>query len=148
MAAGTEAPDPADMTADQFAHLVRAWGEDGYIVEGIRAAGVEVVLDRIFGEMAERFRPSDERRGDVLWLIDVRGDQHAYVLHMRGDDCTAEQGRVDDPRVTFHMDLASFARLVTGVANPIRLLITRRLKVSGDLLFARRVPASFEMPTG
>lgn len=148
MADRSEAPDPGAITAEEFARLVATWEDDSIITEGIRAVGVDRVLERILGEMCRRLRA--EQAGDldatVQWVVEVRGERHAYALHVRDGECTVESGEAPDPRVTFRLDLASFARLVTGQANPFSLLLTRRMRVSGDLLFARRVPRFFEMP--
>ena len=45
-----------DITPEQFAELVRSTSDD-QIETGIRAAGIETVLDRIFLGMQERFAP-------------------------------------------------------------------------------------------
>lgn len=150
MAGISQAPDPGEMSAEDFARLVNAWGEDTIITEGIRAAGTERVLDRMFDEMAARFRGGKAGNvdADVQWSIEIRGEVHHYALHMRAGNCEARKGEVEDPRVAFRTDLGAFARLVTGQANPVALVVTRRLKVRGDLLFARRVPGFFRMPRG
>ncbi len=143
-----EQPDPSEVSAEEFARLVAAWDDDGLITEGIRAVGVEPMLERVFDEMAQRFR-SDRAEGveaDIQWLIEAREERHEYVVRIGAGWCEAERGRVEEPRVTFDLDIAAFARLITGQADPIRLLLTRRLRVKGDLLFARRVPTFFAMP--
>lgn len=148
MTVGSEAPDPGDISAERFVALVAAWQEDGIIEEGMRAAGVDAVLDRVFGEMCDRFRP--DRAGDVTatiqWLLELRGDEHAWVVRIEDGTCTATTGRADDATVTFRTRLGTFARLISGQADPVRLVLTRRLKVSGNLLLAPRVPGFFEMP--
>lgn len=146
----SEAPQPSEMTAEQFARLVRAWDDDGIITEGLRAAGVEQVLERIFGEMCDRLRTEKVRSLDaeVLWLVEVRGEEHAWTLRLHGGSCDAVPERSPDPEVTFRMDLATFARVVTGHGNPVKLVLTRKLRPSGDLLLAMRVPTFFRMPRG
>jgi alkyl sulfatase BDS1-like metallo-beta-lactamase superfamily hydrolase len=105
------------------------------------------VLDRIFDEMAARLR-ADRAHGinaEVRWRIDVRGERHEYVLRIADGEGQIVRTPTD-PAVTFTMDLATFARLATGQADPVRLLLTRRLRVSGNLLLARRIPTLFAMP--
>lgn len=148
MTVGSEAPDPGDMSAERFAVLVEAWEEDGIIEEGLRAAGIDAVLDRVFGEMCERFR-ADRASGvdaTIQWELEVRGERHPWVLRIGSGECRTQPGRAEDPTVTFRTRLGTFARLITGQANPVRLVVTRRLKVSGNLLLASRVPTFFEMP--
>lgn len=148
MTVGSEAPDPADMSAEQFAVLVAAWEEPGIIEEGLRAAGIDAVLDRVFGEMCERFRPDRAEGVDatIQWRLHVRGDEHPWIVRIVDGSCEAWSGRVEDPTVSFRARLGTFARLITSQADPMKLVLTRRLKVRGNLLLARRVPTFFEMP--
>lgn len=149
MAGPSEAPDPATITAEQFARLVAAWEDDGIIMEGLRAVGVERVLDRVFEQMVERFRAdaAGDTEAEVQWLISGRGEEHEYVLRVADGSAAVERGRAADPDVTFKADVPTFVKLVTGQADPAKLVMTRRLKPRGNLLLAMKVPAFFEMPS-
>lgn len=141
-------PDPGAIGAEEFARLIARWEDDGIIEEGLRAVGVDRVLDQVFTQMSERVR-ADRAEGhdaDVQWTINVRDEQHDYHLILQDGACSWGRGELDDPRVTFRADLAAFARLITGQADPMRLVLKGRLRVTGDLLFARRVPTFFQMP--
>jgi putative sterol carrier protein len=145
---GRQAPDPASISAEQFARLVAAWGDDALIAEGLRAVGIERVLDAVFAQMADRFRPQRAKRtkADIQWRITCHGEEYAYVVRLAKGACQAFAGTSAKPRVIFATDLAAFARLITGQAGPVELVTSRRLRVSGSLLFARRVPGLFRMP--
>ncbi len=147
--AGTGAPDPGRVSAEEFAQLVAAWDDDGIIAEGVRAAGVREVLDQVFTRMTERTRPeaTADLETAVQWEIEERDAVHPYVVRIDHGDASYEYGHADDARVTFRADVATFAKLITGQANPFLLVAKRRLRVSGDLLFARKVPTFFRMPS-
>lgn len=147
--AATGSPDPGGVSAENFAKLVAAWEDDGIIVEGMRAVGIEEVLEQVFTQMSERIRPeaTQDLQTTVQWEIDARDETHPYVLRIDHGEGSYEKGHAEDPRVTFRADVASFARLITGQANPFVLVATRKLRISGDLLFARKVPTFFRMPS-
>jgi putative sterol carrier protein len=150
VAGPSEAPDPTTMDADEFARLIAAWEDDGIIMEGLRVAGVGAVLDQVFTQMVERFRAdaADGTEAEVQWLIEGRDEEHPYILRVADGEARWERHRAEEPDVTFRTDVPSFVRLVTGNADPARLVLTRRLRPWGNLLLAAKVPTFFEMPGG
>lgn len=142
-----DSPAP-DLSPDQFAQLVRG-ASDEQIAEGIRAAGTEEALDRIFRGFQERFVP-DRARGvtaDVQWVITDQGREHPYRLSIAEGTCTASRGRGEgDPRVTLTTDVVSFAKLVTGNAQGPQLFMTGKMKVAGDMMFSMQLNGYFERP--
>jgi putative sterol carrier protein len=136
------------LTPEQFAQLVGG-SSDEQIADGIRAAGTERALDRIFQGFQERFLP-DKARGvtaDVQWVVVDGEEEHPYRLSIGDGRCTAERGRVENPRVTLTTDLVSFAKLVTGHTQGPALFMTGKMKVQGDLMFGAQLNGYFERPT-
>ena len=135
------------MTAEEFVELVKA-SSDEEVRISFREAGVEAALDRIFGMMTLYYRP--ERAGDVdaavQWRIRDEDIDHLYVVRFTPEGCTAERGTVESPTSTISTDLVRFARIVSGQANAVKLLLTRKLKASGDVMFAKRIDGFFDMP--
>jgi alkyl sulfatase BDS1-like metallo-beta-lactamase superfamily hydrolase len=135
------------MTAEEFVALVKA-STDDEVRTSFREAGTAEALDRIFGMMSLYYRP--ERAGDVdaavQWKIRDEDVDHLYVVRFTPQGCTAERGTVDSPTTTVSTDLVRFARIVSGQANAVKLLLTRKLKASGDVMFARRIDGFFDIP--
>lgn len=48
---------------------------------------------------------------------------------------------------TLKLDLARFARVAAGQANGVKLLLTRKLKASGDIALAKEMPTLFDIPS-
>jgi putative sterol carrier protein len=142
--------DPSAVSAEQFADLIAYAESDEQIAEGIRLVGTETVLERIFSEMAERFRP-DRAAGVeavVEWVVRDGGDEHVYVTRIADGACVAEKGPAESSRVKLTADRASCAKLVTGKASGPQMFMSGKLGVSGDLWFATRITGFFEMPSG
>ncbi len=138
-----------DLTPEQFAQLVGGAGDEE-ILQGIHGAGTEVALDRIFRGFEERFLPQRAAgvAAGVQWVVVDEGQEHPYVLRIEDGTCTAQRGRVDDPRVTLTTDVVSFAKLVTGNAQGPALFMSGKLKLAGDMMFSMQLNNYFERPGG
>lgn len=136
-----------EITPEQFAELVRN-ASDSELEGGIRSAGIETVLDRIFEGMQQRFLP-EKAEGldtDVQWVVTDQGNEYPYKVSIKSGACTAERGRSDAPKVTFTLALVPFLRLIAGQENGVQLFMKGALKVGGDLLFSQRVQTFFATP--
>ena len=136
-----------EITPEQFAELVRN-ASDSELESGIRTAGIETVLDRIFEGMQQRFLPekAEGLEVDVKWFVTDQGNESPYKVSVNGGACTAERGRADAPKVTFTLALVPFLRLIAGQENGVQLFMKGALKVAGDLLFSQRVQTFFATP--
>jgi putative sterol carrier protein len=144
--------DPIDIssieiTPEQFAELVRNT-PDAEIESGMRAAGIDTVLDRIFEGMQERFAP-DKAAGvdaDIQWVVTDQGNEYPYQVAIRNGTCAASRGRSASPKVTLTAALVPFLRLISGQENGVQLFMKGALKVGGDLMFSQRVQTFFATP--
>jgi putative sterol carrier protein len=136
-----------DMTPEQFAEMVRATS-DSEIETGIRTAGTEAVLDRIFQGMQERFLPekATDVTADIVWVVTDQGNEYPYTLSVNAGAATVKNGRADAPRVTLTAALVPFLRLIAGQENGVQLFMKGALKVTGDLMFSQRVQTFFAQP--
>ena len=137
-----------EITPEQFAELVRNTS-DGEIETGVRAAGVETVLDRIFDGMQQRFLPEKAAgvETDIQWVVTDQGNEYPYQVSIKGGSCTAGRGRAESAKVTFTLGLVPFMRLIAGQENGVQLFMKGQLKVGGDLMFSQRVQTFFATPS-
>ena len=136
-----------DVTPEQFAEMVRNTS-DADIETGIRSAGIEAVLDRIFEGMQERFL-AEKAKGvtaDIQWVVTDQDAEFPYALKVNDGSATIEKGRVASPRVTLTAGLVPFLRLISGQENGVQLFMSGRLKVAGDLMFSQQVQTFFAVP--
>ena len=117
------------------------------------AEGVRVNRDALLGQAFARFADqlSDvgrRQRGVIKWRIsgaDDGGHDRWFVV-LRDGSCEAGRDLDLRPRVTLTVGALDFLRLVTGNADPARLVLSRRLRIRGDLLWAARMPRLFSIP--
>lgn len=139
--------DPNEVSPEQFAALV-ASSKDRDIEERIHEIGTERTLDRVFAGFEERFVPERARGvdADVQFVVEDGGDRHRYVVAIHDGECRTERGEAESPKTTLTAGLVPFVKLMTGNADGMKLFMTRKLKVSGDLMFAQRLLTFFDRP--
>jgi putative sterol carrier protein len=136
------------LTPEDFAVLVKDHDDDT-LRATFRAVGTEQALNRVFAIMQERYlaEAAGEIDATVQWRISDDGQEYPYVVELRAEACETRAGRADRPDTTLKIDLARFARIAAGQANGVKLLLTRKLKASGDIALAKRLPSLFDIPS-
>ena len=139
--------DPATVSADEFSRIVGTMNEQ-QLADTIHGIGTRRVLDRVFEQMTARFRPEHATGVDAESQFVIRdvGEEHPYLVVIRGGRCDVRPQRGTDPRVTLVAELLPFVQLVTGHAEGANLFMTGRLRVAGDLVFALRLLSFFDRP--
>lgn len=139
--------DPDRVTPEEFARLVSV-AEDDQIEQVVRGIGTEKVLDRVFQNFPERFKPDKARgvKADIQFVVTDEGEEHPYVVSINEGACTASRATSDSPKTTLTLALVPFSKLVAGQANGMQLFMSGKLKVSGDILFAPQIMGYFEPP--
>jgi putative sterol carrier protein len=136
------------MTPEEFAQIM-ADSDDKRVRQVLEDAGTKRALDRVFAIKQERFLPdkAGDRSATVQWRITDGDDVHRYVVEIDDGTCRTRSGEADDPDATIKIDVVRFLRVAAGQANPTRLLLTRKLKVGGDVVLAKKLDSFFEIPT-
>jgi hypothetical protein len=131
-----------------LARMVRSMPPE-QLAEGMRL-NREPILSEVFRRWPERLTDRGRRENGVIrWRIadgsGADGYDHWYVV-LGGGECRTGRDLDRRPRITFTVGPLDFLRLATGEANPLRMVLTRRLVMRGDLLWARHIPAFFRVP--
>jgi putative sterol carrier protein len=131
----------------EFARIVRDRSRDE-LAQGLEVNGEEI-LTEVFRRMEEHLVSESARGVDAVieWRLTRPGGGHdRWQVVILDGSCRVVRDGAARPRVTFTIAPVDFLRLVTGNAGGPSLYVFGRLKVQGDLLFAARVPALFEIP--
>jgi putative sterol carrier protein len=110
--------------------------------------GVDGVLEKVFAGMAESFSAAKAagQQATVQYEISSPDGTHEYAMRIADGRCEIAKGRAESPRVTIRIGLADFLRLITGKANGMQLVMTGKLRVTGDLFFAQTYQSWFDRP--
>ncbi|MEV5576094.1 SCP2 sterol-binding domain-containing protein [Spirillospora sp. NPDC052269] len=134
-------------TPAELRELLNADGvDDKVITEFARAAGVDGVLDRIFGLMGTRFVPerAGGGSGTVQWDIATPDGPRTYHLDIADGRATGGRGAPAKATVTLAMSLPNLLRLCTGELNGVTGVMSGKIKVSGNMMFGAKMQAWFD----
>ncbi|WP_051467704.1 SCP2 sterol-binding domain-containing protein [Actinomadura oligospora] len=134
-------------TPAELRELLNADGVDDKVVaEFARAAGVDGVLDRIFGLMGTRFVPdrAGGGAGSVQWDITTPDGPRTYHLDIAAGRATGGRGAPEKATVTLAMSLPHLLRLCTGELNGVTGVMSGKIKVSGNMMFGAKMQGWFD----
>lgn len=137
--------DMETLTPEQFARLVKD-SPDDVMLATFHKVGTQPALDRIFAIMQERYVGGSKHNATIQWRIIDGSQEHPYVVTLREGHCQTTGGTLERPTTTLTIDLARFARVVAGQASGVKLLMMGKLKASGDVNLARKLPTLFDIP--
>ena len=120
---------------------------DDEIRDAVHGIGTDVVLGLLFEGMAGRYAPKPGRPpGRLAFALDDDGTEQLHVLEVGPDG-----GRVVPPgeaaRATLRTSLVRFLRVAAGALDPKLLVLTGRLRISGDLVWAVSTLTGMSSPT-
>lgn len=149
--ASTQASSAPSVDPLEFARSVGSH-PDSVLAHFMRGQMRGFILDEVFRRMQQHF---DRERADgteavIRWKITglPKGQADRYDVAIRDGECAvSSKDLVHRPRVTFTVGPVDFLKLVTGNASGPRLVLRRRLRVKGDLVFAAQVPSLFRIPS-
>jgi hypothetical protein len=131
-----------------FASLVRE-ATDDQLREGL-AANREPILEEIFRRMPDSF--DSDRGGGVDAVVEWRildrpgGGYDAWQMVIEDGRCRVQPGSAEEPTVTYEIRPIDFIKLITNNASGPKLFLFGKLKITGNLLLAARMPAFFAIP--
>jgi putative sterol carrier protein len=141
------AVDISVMTPEEFAEIM-ADSDDDRVRQVLDDAGTAAALDRVFAIMQDRFLPekAGDRAATVQWRISDGDEVHSYVVEIADGACSTRGGDTEDRDATIKVDVVRFLRIAAGQASPTKLLLTRKLKVAGDIALAKKLDSFFDIP--
>src|SRR3954462_9287387 len=109
----------------------------------------EALIGEVFRRFPERLSDAGRRQNAVIqWRIGDRedGDYDRWFVVLRNGECVTGKDLDEKPRVTLTLGAVEFMQLVTGNADPLRMLLKRKLRIRGDLIFAGKIESLFTIP--
>lgn len=134
-------------TPEELRQLLDTPGVDDKLInEFARDTGVDTVLGRLFSLMGSRFLPDKAvgKMGIVQWDIDTPDGVKSY--HVVIEDGTAEglPGPAEVAKTTLRMSLPNLLKLCAGRLNGVTGVMTGKIKISGDMMFAAAMQSWFD----
>jgi hypothetical protein len=139
--------DFASVSPEKFARLVKGLSNQE-IAKIMRGELRQRVIGEVFGRMGRQFRPDNAGSLNAMIRWKVTGEtETTHEISIADGACTVHEGLTDGkPRTTLAMGDTEFLKLVSGNGNPVKMFMTRKLKLSGDITLAAALPRLFDIP--
>lgn len=140
--------DLNEINADQMVEMLRAVPDDAQVADAVKLVGANNVMGRIFDEMGDRVIAErvDGVSAVVEFVVNDGDEDHNWTVTIDGGTAKAANEAATEPRCSIHTDIASFLRLVSGVASGPALFMAGKVKIHGDMMFAAGFNQYFEQP--
>jgi pimeloyl-ACP methyl ester carboxylesterase len=95
-----------------------------------------------FLRLAERFRETEARGLDVVYVIEIEG-RHPTTVHVQQGRCLISPGASERAAATLSSDAPTWLDLVDGRVDGVAAFLAGRLSIRGDLNLAARFETLF-----
>jgi putative sterol carrier protein len=143
--------DFASVDPQRFAELVKS-APKSQLTEIMEGPDRSRVLAEIFRRFPSQFRA--DRAGDtdtvIHWTIGGRpdGGSDTYEVVIADGVCSVSPAPAAEPKLAITVGGADFLHLLAGVANPMVMFMTGKVKAKGDLTLAANLATLFDLPKG
>lgn len=102
-------------------------------------------IQEVIDSMAERFQAPATKgvQAKYQWLISGDGGKE-FCVHISDGEFEVLDGVVDDPSVTFKIDVGDYIRLVNNELKGMTAILTRKLQVNGNVFLANKMDLFFK----
>ncbi|SFS85702.1 SCP-2 sterol transfer family protein [Saccharopolyspora flava] len=141
--------DLSALTPEQFARLISRSSVDQLNAVLAEPALRERILDEIFRRMSEHYQPEHAKRRHAVvnWRIGKADDLLHFQCELADGRCRVTKGaQHDSPTVTITMTPLDFLQLTSGNTTAPKLVMSRRVRLAGDIGFAVNLPKLFQIP--
>ena len=130
-----------DRASRRFRRGVREAGDEGLEqLDGLRGRLIVTALFACAPLIVNR-RAARRRDGTVEFRVkEPGGGASMHTLVFRDGRCRARRGVVAEPDLTLELSTADLLRLAAGMTDGMSLVFAGRLRISGDLDLAFRLP--------
>lgn len=132
----------------RFSEMVTSASDEELAALMSDSEGRVLVLAAIFEQMGARLHPDRAQgmRETIHWHVEGGPDGAVDSYQVRIEDGVGTVGTDldEEPRVAFEVDPVAFVRMTAGQVSGVKLILARKLKVRGDMMFAPRVEGLFD----
>lgn len=106
----------------------------------------DITVEKLMSRMPKAFRPESAEGVETILQYHLSGKEAGdwYVL-IKDGACEVFNGVHDSPRMTLSADSDDYIAIFTGQTNAMKAFMEGKLKLSGDLNMAMKLPNMFKM---
>lgn len=103
----------------------------------------EETLDSLFGYLSKGYNENPKNiNGDILFKLSHNKEIFTYTLSIKNNVMTISKRQIEEPKVSVESSVFDWLNVAAKRLNTFFALVTRRLKVKGDIFFFRKAMPS------
>jgi putative sterol carrier protein len=100
----------------------------------------------VFNRIPELLNATAAQGLDAVFQFEIAGSEGgSWNVIVKDASCQVQEGTHGDPTVTLSMSAEDWVSMVNKELNPMQAFMSGKLKVSGDIMLAQRIPALFSL---
>lgn len=103
-------------------------------------------VKEVFEKMPEVFNPAAAAGLNMVFQFHITGNEAGeWHVIVKDNTCQVVEGAHSSPNVTLTMADVDWLAMCNGTLNGMTAFMTGKLKASGDIMAAQRIPSLFPM---
>jgi putative sterol carrier protein len=101
-------------------------------------------VKEVFSRVPQTFNPNAAKNVNAVFQFDITGEGGGnWNVVVKGGTCQVSEGKANAPTVTLTMSAETWLAMVNKQINGMQAFMSGKLKVSGDIMLAQRIPDLF-----
>jgi putative sterol carrier protein len=129
----------------ELAAAIRGKSDRDILAEA-KKAGVETILQKVFMGMMMSFDAEKATQRKAVVEYDIAGPEgtrYRYQVNVSGGTCTIDPEAKGTADLKLTASVPTFLKVSANTANPLFLVVLRKLKIKGDMKLAGELPRWF-----
>jgi putative sterol carrier protein len=102
-------------------------------------------VKEVFDKVPQAFDADAAKGLDAVFQFDITGEGGGiWNVAVQGGACKVQEGKADAPTVALTMSGDTWLGMVNKQINGIQAFMSGKLKLTGDMLLAQRIPDLFK----
>jgi putative sterol carrier protein len=106
----------------------------------------ELTVADLMSRMPKAFRPEMANGVNTTLQYHLTGEEGGdWIVRIQDGQCTVTEGVAENPNMSLTADAQDYKNVILGVTNAMQAFMQGKLKLSGDLAMAMKLPNFFKM---
>lgn len=103
-------------------------------------------VKEVFNKMPESFNANAAKGLDAVFQFDITGEGGGnWNVTVKGGTCQVQEGKASSPTVTLTLSGETWLAMVNKQTNGMQAFMSGKLKLTGDMMLAQRIPDLFSL---